>query len=114
MTSSGGQTCPLRCRRQSGSCVQCIQYEGISAKAPMWPIIVTTPLDLLHVDFTSTETMMELDQLPNMMNLLVFCDHITKHIMAYVNPDQTAKAIAMFLWQECNSIFGAPTKLLSD
>ena len=43
-------------------CEQCIQHEGIHAEAPMWPIIVTTPLELLHVDFTSIETMMELDQ----------------------------------------------------
>ena len=41
---------------------QYIQHEGFHAKAPMWPIIVTTPLELLHVDFTSIETMMELDQ----------------------------------------------------
>ena len=28
----------------------------------MQPIIVTAPLELLHIDFTSIETMMELDQ----------------------------------------------------
>ena len=50
----------------------CIKHEGICAKAPMWPIIVTTPLELLHVDFTSIETTMDLDQPPNMVNLLVF------------------------------------------
>ena len=60
----------------------------------MWPIIVTTPLELLHVDFTSNETTMELDQPPNVVNLLVFCDHFTKHIMAYMTPNQTAKTVA--------------------
>ena len=49
-------------------CKWCIQYEGIHAKVPMQPII---------------ETMIELDQCPNRENLLVFCDHFTKHIMAY-------------------------------
>ena len=49
-------------QRAISSCEQCIQHEGIHAKAPMWLIIVTTPLELLHVDFTSIETMMELDQ----------------------------------------------------
>ena len=44
------------------NCKQCIQHEGTHPKAPMWPIIITAPLELLHVDFTSTETTMELDQ----------------------------------------------------
>ena len=50
---------------------QCIQHEGSWAKTPMWPIIVTAPLELLHIDFTSTETTMELDQAPDMVNLLL-------------------------------------------
>ena len=44
------------------SCKQCIQHEGTLAKAPMQPITVTAPSELLHIDFTSIETMMELDQ----------------------------------------------------
>ena len=96
------------------SCEWCIQHEGIHAKAPVWPIIVTAPLELLHVDFTSIETMMELDQPPNMMNLLVFCDHFMKHVMAYVTPNQTVKTAAKLLWQGYVSIFRAPAKLLSD
>ena len=43
-------------------CKQCIHHKGTCAKAPKWPIIVTAPLELLHVDFTSTEMLMELDQ----------------------------------------------------
>ena len=61
------------------SCEHCIQHKGSCAKAPMWPIIVTTPLELLHVDFTSIETMMELDQLPNMVSLFVFWPHYETH-----------------------------------
>ena len=61
----------------------------------MWPIIVTAPLELLHIDFTSIKTMMELDQPPNMVNLLVL-QPVYKHIMAYVTPDQTTKTVAKF------------------
>ena len=57
---------------------------------------------------------MELDQPPNMVNLLVFCDYFTKHIMAYVTPKQTAKTVAKFLWQGYILILGALAKLLSD
>ena len=96
------------------SCEWYIQHEGIWAKAPVWLIIVTTPLELLHVDFTSIETTMELDQPPNMVNLLVFYDHFMKHVMAYIIPSPTVKTVAKFLWQGYILIFGALAKLLSD
>ena len=37
-----------------------------------------------------------------------------KHVLAYVTPSQTAKIITKFLYQGYISIFGTPTKLLSD
>ena len=54
------------------ACNHCLQYEGGTPKAPLCPIVATASLDLLHVDFTSIETMMELDQLPRVTNVLVF------------------------------------------
>ena len=66
------------------------------------------------MDFTSIEITMELDKPPHIVNVLVFCDHFTRHIMAYVTPDQTSKTVAKFLWQGYISIFRAPAKLLSD
>ena len=83
-------------------------------KAPLCHNVATAPLDLLHVDFTSIETMLELNQLPRVANILVFQDHFTKHLLAYVTPDQTAKNIAKFLYGGYISIFGAPARLLSN
>ena len=57
---------------------------------------------------------MELDQLPRVANILVFQDHFTKHVLAYVTPDQTVKTIAKFLYGGYISIFGALVRLLSD
>ena len=96
------------------SCKWCIQHEGSHTKGPMWPIIVTTLLELLCVDFTSIETMMESDQPPNVVSLLVFCDHFMKHVMVYVTPNQMAKTVAKFLLQGYILIFRAPVKLLSN
>ena len=96
------------------TCTHCLQHEGSLSKAPLHPIVATTPLDLLHVDFTSIETTLELNQSPRVTNILVFQDHFTKHLLAYVTPDQTAKTIAKFLYQGYISIFGAPARLLSD
>ena len=96
------------------ACRCCLQYEGSTLKAPLCLIVATTLLDLLHVDFTSIETTMELDQSPRVTNVLVFQDHFTKHVLAYVTPKQTAKTIAKFLYGGYISIFGAPARLLSD
>ena len=96
------------------ACTCCLQYEGGIPEAPLCPIVATDPLDLLHVDFTSIETTLEINQLPRVTNILVFQDHFTKHVLAYVTPDQTAKTGAKFLYGGCISIFGAPARLLSD
>ena len=96
------------------TCRHCLQYEGAIPKAPLCPIVATAPLDLVHVDFTSIETTMELDKSPRVANVLVFQDHFTKHVLAYVTPDQTVKTIAKFLYGGYISIFGALARLLSD
>ena len=96
------------------ACRHCLQYEGSTLKAPLCPIVATTPLDLLHVDCTSIETKMELNQLPRVANILVFQDHFTKHVLAHVTPIQTAKTIAKFPYGGYNSIFGALARFLSD
>ena len=94
--------------------MHCFQHEGDLPKVPLHPIVATTPLDLLHIDFTSIEMIMGLNQLPQVDNILVFQDHFKKHVMVYVTPDQTAKTVTKFLYQGYVLIFGAPARLLSD
>ena len=96
------------------NCEQCIQHEGTYAKAPLQPIIVIASLELLHVDLLVLRQLWSWNQSPNLVNILVFCDHFTKHIMTYVIPNQTVKNVAKFLWQGYILIFRALTKLLSD
>ena len=96
------------------SCVYCLQHEGDVSKAPLHLIVATSPLDLLHVDFTSIEMTMELNRLFKVTSVLVFQDHFTKHIMAYVTPNQTAKTVTKFLYQGYILTFGALARLLSD
>ena len=59
-------------RQDIRACTCCLQYKGGIPKAPICPIVATTPLDLLLVDFTSIETTLELNQLPRVVNILVF------------------------------------------
>ena len=76
------------------TCTCCLQHEGSLPKAPLHPIVATAPLDLLHVDFTRIETTLEPNWSPRVTNVLVFQNHFTKHVLAYVTPNQTAKTIA--------------------
>ena len=67
-------------RQSIRACTCCLQYEGGFSKAPLCPIVATAPLDLLHVDFTSIETMLGSNHSPRFANVLVFQDHFTKHV----------------------------------
>ena len=93
------------------SCTHCLQHEGSLSKASLHPSVSTTPRDLLHVDFTSIEMTMEPNRLPKAANVLVFQNHFMKHVMAYVTPNQTAKTVMKFLYQDYILIFGAPARL---
>ena len=94
------------------ACTHCLQYEGGTPKAPLCPIVAIAPLDLLHVDFTSTETTLELNQLPRVTNVLVFQDHFTKHMLAYVTPDQIVKTVTKFLYGGYISYLWGPSQAL--
>ena len=86
------------------ACRCCLQYEGGTPKAPLCPIVATAPLDLLHVDFTSIETMMELDKSPWVAKVLVFQDHFTKHVLAYVTPNQNCENPLLNFYMEAISL----------
>ena len=94
-------------RQTIEACTCCLQYEGGLPKAPLCPIVATASLDLLHVDFTSIETMLEPNQSPRVANILVFQDHFTKHILTYMTPDQTAKLL-LYFYMEVTSLSWGP------
>ena len=96
------------------TCTHCLQHEGSLPKAPLHPTMATAPLDLLHVAFSSIETTLEPNQSLRVANILVFQDHFTKHILAYGTPDQMAKTITKFMYQDYISIFGATARFLSE
>ena len=73
-------------RQTIRACTHCFWYEGGLPKAPLCLLVATAPLELLHVDFTSIETMLEPNQSPRVTNILVFQDHFMKHVLAYVTP----------------------------
>ena len=87
------------CRALVKGCQRCQIFEGAVVKALLYPIKAFVPLELVHVDFTSIETTMELNQPPSVKNVLVITDHFTRYSIAFVTKDQKAKTVARILYE---------------
>ena len=101
------------CQALVWSCPRCCAFEGAIPKAPLCPIRAHAPLELVHVDFTSVESMMELNKPPSVKNVLVMMDHFTRYALAVITKDQTAKTVAKVLYERFIVVFSTPAKLLS-
>ena len=94
-------------------CPHCQAFEREVPKAPLCPIRAYAPLELVHLDYTSIESMMELNKAPMVKNVLVM-DHFTRYALVVVMKDQTAKTVAKVFNEHFIAVFGGPVKLLSD
>ena len=93
------------CQALVQGCQCCKVFEGVVVKAPLCPIQAYAPLELVHVNFTSIETTMELNQPPSVKNVFVFMDHFTRYMMAFVTKDQKANTVTHILYEWCISRF---------
>ena len=84
------------CRALVRGCHWCHAFEGAISKVPLCPIRAHMPLELVHVDFTSVESTIELNKPPCVKNVLVITDHFTRYALAMVTKDQTTKTIAKY------------------
>ena len=102
------------CRAIVRGCLCCQAFEGEVPRAPFCPIRAYALLELVHLNYTSIKSMMELNKPPVVKNVLVMTDHFTMYALAVVTKDQTAKTIAKVFYEHFIAVFGAPAKLLSD
>ena len=96
------------------NCKRCQLYGGREEKAPMVPMMVTIPLQLVHLDFTSFEMTTNLNESLKVEHVLVIVDHSTRYTRAYMTKDQKASTAAKTLYEGFISIFGAPKRILTD
>ena len=80
----------------------------------MVPMMVTAPLQLVHLTFTSFEMTTNLNESLKVKNVLVIVDHFTRYTRAYVTKDQKTSTAAKTLYKGFISIFGAPKRILMD
>ena len=95
-------------------CPCCQAFKGEMPRAPLCLIRAYAPLELVHLDYTSIESMVELNKPPMVKNVLVMTDHFMRYALAVVTKDQTTKTVAKVFYEHFIAVFGAPAKLLSD
>ena len=95
-------------------CPCCQAFEGEVPKAPLCPIRVYAPLELVHLDYTSIESTMELNKPPIVKNVIVITDHFMRYAQVVVTKDQTTKTVVKVFYECFIAVFGVPMKLLSD
>ena len=96
------------------NCRRCQLHGGREEKASMVPMMVTAPLQLVHLNFTSFEMTTNLNELPKVKNVLVIVDHFTRYTRAYVTKDRKVSTAAKTLYKGFILIFGAPERILMD
>ena len=75
----------------------------------MQPIVVSYPLELVHLDFL---TLAGKTDDSKSVNVLIVTDHFTKYAQAYVTPKQTAVIVAKTLWENFLGHYGWPERFL--
>ena len=68
-------------------CSRCLKRKSTPQVAPLQPILVSQPLELVHLDYLTLEP-----SKGNIENVLVITDHFTKYALAYASKAQTAQA----------------------
>ena len=90
-------------------CSRCLRRKTPPQVAHLQPILVTQPLELVHMDYLSLEP-----SKGNIENVLVITDHFTRYALAYPSKTQTAQATARILWDNFICHYGFPEKFISD
>ena len=101
-------------RNRIKKCGHCRKFEGTQPIAPLKPLTCSGPGELLHMDFTSIEETVPLQQEPVIRNVMVMQDHFSKYVIAYVVKDQTAHTATETLRNGYFGLLGAPAYLVSD
>ena len=102
------------CQAIVRGCPHCQAFEEEVPRAPLCPTRAYALLELVHLDYTSIESMMELNKPTMVKNVLVMTNHFMRYALAVVTKDQMTKMVAKVFYECFIAIFGVLAKLLSD
>ena len=92
------------------NCARCQKFEGAPPIAKLKKLPCSSPGEILHMDYTSIEETVNLNEKPVICNVLVMQDHFSKHVVAYVVKDQKARTAAKALRWGYFGLFGVPAQ----
>ena len=78
------------------TCDRCTKFKQPQEKSEMQVILVSYPLELVHLDFLTLGGKMDDSR---SINVLIVTDYFTKYAQAYVTLKQTAVIVAKILWE---------------
>ena len=78
------------------TCERCLRFKQSQERAEMQPILVSYPMELIHLDFL---TLGGKAGDTKSTNILVVADYFTKYVQVYITPKQTAIVVAHTLWE---------------
>ena len=88
------------------NCRQCQLYGEREEKIPIVPMMVTAPLQLVHLDFTLFKMTTNLNESPKVEHILVIVDHFMRYTRAYVTKNQKVLTATKAFYEGFISIFG--------
>ena len=93
------------------TCDRCFTFRQLQEKSELQPILVSYPMELVHLDFLTLGRKADDN---GSVNILIVTDHFMKYAQAYVTPKQTAVMVAQTLWENFLVHYGWPAKILTD
>ena len=93
------------------TCERCLRFKQPQERAEMKLILVSYPMELIHLDFL---TLGGKAGDAKSTNILVITDHFTKYAQAYITPKQNTVVVASTLWENFLVHYGWPEKIITD
>ena len=78
------------------TCDRCTRFKQPRERTGMQPILVSYPLELIHLDFLTLGGKADDNR---SVNILFVTDHFTRYAQAYVAQKQTEPVVARTLWK---------------
>ena len=91
-------------------CDHCLKLKAKPQKTKLQPILITHPLELVHMDYLTTES----GKRDKDVNILVIPDHFTRYMQAIIIHSWTAKATVQVLWNKFIVHYGLSDSTVSD
>ena len=93
------------------TCDRFLRPKQLQKKSEMHPILVSYPMELIHLDFLTLGGNVDDNR---SVNILIVTDHFMRYAQAYITSKQTTVIVAQTLWENFLVHYRWPEKILTD